>query len=480
MPEIDLSRFAAPAAVGEIAEGEEHIDALPHLYFFDDDMRAEMRVDPPVGEGRDVTLEDIKELLTRKNVVYGLDEAALGQLAAPLYGEQLVVAVGQKPQNGVDGTCKELFPREVEKKMAERADGSVDYRELGMVRDIREGTVICDITLPTDGVTGYTVRGEKLKVIDGVKAVVPAGENTRLSEDGLRLEAAVQGNLVFRDGRFHVETVIRVNNVDFDTGNIVFSGDILINGDIMDGFEVNAGGNVVLRGQAGAVKVTAGKDITVEKGMNGQGKAVLEAGCNFKAGFIENCNLIVGEKLQAQTLMSCQVECEGDIEVSSGKGIICGGKITTMGSVKARQIGNESNTLTVFALGLAPRMIAERKKLSDQLADVKRHLEELQKNVDYVERLVKDGRPVPPDRIQMLKRAQIQMPMTEKKRDQLDQALGELEARMMDTSGSTLTASTIHPPTKISIGVQSTNVIEKRQSVRVYKDKEGEIIFGKA
>ncbi|MDL2294125.1 FapA family protein [Ruminococcaceae bacterium OttesenSCG-928-D13] len=479
MQEIDLSQFAAPPSVGDAPDAVESIDALPHLFFFDNDMRAEMRVDAPVGEGRDVTIEDLKDLMMRKNVTAGVDTAALERLAAPLYGEQLVIATGQIPVNGVDGTCTELFPREVEKQMAERADGSVDYRELNLVRDIKAGTVLCDITLPTDGVPGFTVRGEKLKVTDGVKAVIPAGDNTKLSEDGLRLEATTQGNLVFRDGRFSVDTVIRVNNVDFDTGNISFSGDVQINGDVMDGFEVMAGGNVTLRGQAGAVKISAGQDLIVEKGMNGQGKALLEAGRNFKAGFIENCSLVVGEKLQAQSLINCQVECEGDVEVSSGKGIICGGKITTMGSVKAKQVGNDNNLLTVIVLGMAPRMIAERKRLGDQLEDVKRHLEELKKNVDYVERLVKDGRPVPPDRIQMLKRAQIQMPMTEKKREQLEENLNELEAKMMDTSGSTLTASTIHPPTKISIGVLSTNVIETRQSVRVYKSQEGEITFGK-
>ena len=140
----------------------------------------------------------------------------------------------------------------------------------------------------------------------------------------------------------------------------------------------------------------------------------------------------------------------------------------------------ESNTLTIISLGVTPKLLKERKCLVDQLADVSRHLEELAKNVAYIERLVADGRPVPPERVQILKRTQIQLPMTEKKRDQLQKAIDEMDSKMANVNTSTLTANIIYPPTKVSIGALSSNCIEVRNHCRVYKNSQGELVFGSA
>lgn len=452
------------------------------VYFFSDNgkMTVELQVEEPLGDGADIEMAQLRAALEKEGVVYGIDEMALQRLAAPTYNKRMVVATGTPAQDGEDGVCKELFGREVEKQFVEREDGTVDFKNLGLITEIKEGATICEITPPTQAIDGTNTLGKPVKGRDGVKAVVPVGENTRLTEDGLRVVAALAGNLVFRDGRFVVETVYRVQDVDYDTGNIQFSGDVLVNGDVLDGFEVHAGGTVTLRGQAGAVVIEAGKDIVIEKGMNGTGKAVLRAEKSIKAGFIENASLFAGEAITASSITNCQVECEGDVTVTSGKGILCGGKITAFGSIKAKEVGNDFNTLTVVVLGVTPNLLRERKRLADQLADVLRHIEELGKNVAYIEDLVAKGKPVPPERVQTLKRVQIQLPMSEKKRDQLQQALDELEGKLADVNTSTLTANVIHPPTKISIGSLTTNVTETQNSCRVYKNSAGELSFGSA
>ncbi|MGD9559720.1 MAG: FapA family protein, partial [Oscillospiraceae bacterium] len=285
---------------------------------------------------------------------------------------------------------------------------------------------------------------------------------------------------VFRNGRFTVDPIYRVQDVDNSVGNITFSGDVQVNGDMLDGFEIHAGGSVTLRGRVGAVVVVAGGDILIEKGVNGMGRAVLETEKTVKSGFIENCTVHAGEKVIAQSIINSQVECEGDVEVTGGKGIICGGKVTAFGSVVAKVVGNESNTLTTVTLGVTPTLLKERKRLADQLADVSRHLEELAKNVAYIERLVADGRPVPPDRVQMLKRTQIQLPMTEKKRDQLAAALEEMDRTMAQVNSSTLTADILYPPTRVSIGALTANNMDVRNKCRVYKNSAGELTFGSA
>ncbi|NLW78088.1 MAG: DUF342 domain-containing protein [Ruminococcaceae bacterium] len=456
------------------------VDAKVYVAVNPDHMTAEMYIEPPEGDGKVPTREDLDAALQKQGVVYGIDEAALDALAAPLYDQKKTVARGTPAEDGKDGTCTELYEREPTPQYVQREDGTVDYKQLGLIREVRDGTVLCEITLPTEGAEGTSVYGKTVKPRNGAKAVVPAGENTRLTDDGLWLESTIAGNLVFRNGRFTVDTIYRVQDVDNSTGNITFSGDVMVNGDVMDGFEIRSGGNITLRGRVGMTVIEAAGDIIIDKGINGTGKALVEAGKTVKAGFIENCLIRAAEKVTAQSIINSQVECEGDVEVMNGKGIICGGKVTAFGSVKAKEVGNESNTLTIISLGVTPKLLKERKCLVDQLADVSRHLEELAKNVAYIERLVADGRPVPPERVQILKRTQIQLPMTEKKRDQLQKAIDEMDSKMANVNTSTLTANIIYPPTKVSIGALSSNCIEVRNHCRVYKNSQGELVFGSA
>lgn len=452
-------------------------DARVDLFFDEMGMLAEAVVSPPVGQGAPVSREMLDEALAGAGVVFGILEKALEDLCEPPYGRRVAVAKGVPAKDGVNGTCTEMFEREASRVTTERADGTVDYRELGLIRDLKAGTPICTMTQPSQGQDGSTVHGKVLKAKNGEKVLPLLGENTVMSEDGNQALTAAEGNLVFRSGRFTVETVYRVENVDYDIGNINFSGDVKIAGDLADGFSITAGGDVSVFGQVGTSEITA-KNITLDKGINGTGRATLTASSTVKAGFIENCIVRAGEKVVASSLINCQVECEGDVDITGGKGIICGGKIMTLGSISAKQVGNDSNTLTVISLGVTPKLINERKRIQAQLTEVEKHIEELQKNVSYIEKLVAGGKPVPPERVQMLRRAQISLPISQKKQEQLTQQLQEIEDRMANAGNVQLTARTIYSPTKISIGTASANVAEEKTNCRVYRSGDGEVVFG--
>lgn len=452
-------------------------DAGVELYFDEGAMTVEALLTPPEGDGAPGGRPMLDAALAKAGVVFGIDEAALEALAAPLYDQAMVVARGTPARDGEDGTCTELFDRVAKAAAVERADGSVDYRELGLVRDLKQGTVICTITPPTPGVDGTNVKGQPVKARDGAKAVPLLGENTALSEDGTRATTTVDGNLVFRSGRFSIETIYRVEDVDYDVGNITFSGDVKVNGDIADGFSITAGGDVSVHGQVGSVTIR-GRNITLDKGINGTGRAVLEAECTVKSGFLENCTVRAGEKVVASSAINCSIECEGEVDVTGGKGVICGGQVMALGNVTAKEVGNDFNTLTTVTLGVTPKLVEDRKRLLAQQAEVEKHIDELNKNVAYIEQLVADGRPVPPERVQMLKRAQIALPISVKKQEQLVKQIDELEARMSNVGNVQLMARTIHPPTKIVIGAASATLTEMRNSCRVFKDEAGEIVFG--
>ncbi len=479
MSEINGQGFVEDVVTDGIIEEQKAHSAKMYVSISEDALSAYALIEEPDGEGAHITMEDIRAALEKANVVFGVNEWALQKLAVPTYGEKIQVASGVPAKDGTDGVCTEYFSREIERSQKTRDDGTVDYRELNVVRQVQKGTLICECTEPVPGENGTTVQGKAIKAREAKKAMPLVGENTRTTEDGLRTEAAVAGHLAFRDGRFVVEEVFRVKDIDYEVGNITFLGDVHVGGNMQDGFEIHSGGTVTLCGQVGAVVIKA-QDIVIEKGINGTGKAEIRAEKTLKAGFVESCNLYVGEEINVASLINCHVECEGDVIVTGGKGVICGGKITAFGSVKAKVVGNESNMLTTIVMGITPKLLEERKYLESQLSDVTKHIDEIQKNLAYVERLLEDGRPIPPDRIQFCKRARIQLPMTEKKREQIQQNLQEIDVKLYDVNSSTLTANLIYPPTRVSIGSASNNLIEQRSMCRVFKNSDGDVVFGSA
>lgn len=453
-------------------------DAKLWIFVSHDKMTAEMAVQPPVGDGAAITENDVRKELAKNKVQFGIDDAVVAQLVSPLYGEKLTVARGVAAQHGVDGLCDEKFSREKHKNMQLREDGTVNCRELNLINEVKQGTLICECTAPTKGVAGTDVTGRTLPARDGKKALPAVGENITTTPDGLRSIAAVRGNLVFKNNRFVVETVYRVEHVDYDVGNISFFGDVQVNGDVMDGFEIHSGGTVTLRGQVSSTVIEA-ENIIIEKGINGNGKAILNAKNKLQAGFIENCNIFVGKELVAGYLMNCRVECEGTVDVSRGKGIISGGALTSLGDVRARVVGNESYTTTTIALGITPTMQKQRQELEAMLAEVKTHLEEMQKNINYIEQLVAEGITVPQDRVTLLQRYQIQMPMTEKKKTHIIRQIQAIDEKMQSSTEATLVARRIYPPTRVTIGTQTVIVPNVLSNSRVYRNVEGEVVFGR-
>ena len=72
--------------------------------------------------------------------------------------------------NGVDGTIEYYFKKESTFKPIEDENGNVDYKNLGLVRNIYHGTPIAKITPPTEGTPGTDIMGKSVAQKHGVPA----------------------------------------------------------------------------------------------------------------------------------------------------------------------------------------------------------------------------------------------------------------------------------------------------------------------
>jgi uncharacterized protein (DUF342 family) len=100
------------------------------------------------------------DTLAKQKISYNVDTDRLKDLEKkPIYQENILVATGVPPVNGIDGKADfkiRLGKSELKPKTNE--DGTVNYRELDLVENVSKGQVLCVITPPRKALRGFPCR----------------------------------------------------------------------------------------------------------------------------------------------------------------------------------------------------------------------------------------------------------------------------------------------------------------------------------
>ena len=420
------------------------LDARPWFYLSSDKLYAWMLVFPPVGQGEELTRDMIYQALAAQGISYGLNTVLLDRAAhdRDRYFNLYLVAQGKPAFDGRNGNIVDYFPRELQRTLEVDEFGQVDYTALNLICNVKEGQEICRLIRPTEGEPGRTVLDQEVPAKSGKAVPLPKGRNTEVSEDGDALLASIPGHVEFSGRNFQVKPVLDIDgDVDFSTGNIKFVGDVNIKGDVISGFAVNAMGNVYVGGvvEAGGT-VEAGGDLTVAKGILGDGSTVIRAARCIFAKYIENATIYVRENLQTDCIVNGQIYCDGEIQVCSGRGSIMGGRVWAGKRVSASAIGAKSEVKTSVALGGLPCATFEREAVREQLRELNRDLERLENQLDS------------PLKSTLLGKARMKLSVAELKLKQLDEDLTASKENLKDQDSGRMECGVAYAGTEINFG----------------------------
>ncbi|MCI9423164.1 MAG: DUF342 domain-containing protein [Dorea sp.] len=419
------------------------LDAQPLIYVTADQLAAWLVVFPPIGEGRELDKEMLDGILKESGVSYGLNTELLDGLpdAQDRYFHLFLIARGRAVVHGKDGYIEDFFKRTVRKKFEEDEHGRVDYFHLNIVQNVEKGQPICQIVPPVPGVAGRTVLDEEITCKEGKTPTLPKGRNTEASEDGMQLLAVKSGRVEFSGRSFVVKSVLEISgNVDFSTGNINFVGDVHIHGDVGSGFSVRTIGNVTIDGVVEAAEIEAGGDLIVAKGILGDSRAMIRAHHDVYAKYMENCTVHCRGSLQTDCIVNCDVYCDGEVNVRSGRGTIIGGRIRAAQGVDAKVVGSKSESVTSIFLGGQPFADFERETL---LLNIKKQEAELEK----LER-----QPDSPTRTQRMGKLRLDLSIGRMKLSQFDKELKKIKEKLEEQGGCRLKCSIAYPGVALTIG----------------------------
>jgi uncharacterized protein len=428
-----------------------------------------------------VTMEQLEDLLTANQIVYGVDRTQLALIAqdpTPFLYQKIMIAYGDKPIDGQNGYVNYVFDLDnEEKKPLELEDGKVDFKEVISLNNVKKGQLIGERFLAKEGIAGKAVTGETLTAKPGKEARFKMGKNVIADTDQMALYAAIDGMVVKTDrDKVNVFPIYEVTgDVDFSIGNIDFIGTVVVRGNVLPGFRIRAAGDIRITGGVEAAELEADGSIEISAGIVGQSKAKVKAGRNVKSSFIQDAVVEASEHIiVSQSIMHSTIRAGRTVTCKGAKGLIVGGIVQAGECVSSRTIGNSMSTVTVIEVGVLPELRNEMIQLRNRLKNYSENMEKTDKALVLLDQLAAAGQ-LSPDKVAMrIKLNHTKKQLVEEQNTMKDRML-EIEKSLEDSENAKVeVVSAVYGGTKIVIG-RYTKFIKDPISRVVFRLFEGDI-----
>lgn len=379
----DVSNITAPAPP---------VDAVIRVSTDDKELAAYLYIDPPQNGGAVPTVDSMQAALAASGITYNIDTEKLKELeTSPVYGSYIPVAAGLAPVDGVNGTAAFMIRiAKADAKPKIREDGSVDFFDLDIVENVTKGQMLCQITHPTEGTSGISVKGRALRQKKGRPVPSYLGSNTVLTEDGTAILSKINGQVSFVSYQIHVNETFQVwGDVNHSTGNIKVVGNLVVTGGVLPGFSIEAAGDIEVRGIVESSTIKAGGHIRLRSGIIGS-----ELSCegDVTGRFIENCNLFVKGDIHVEYIVSSNIKCGKNIKTAGNRARIIGGSLVAGQNIEACIIGSPSGIPTRLEIGTDPAVIKRQQELMAQILELEKSIKSMQPLITMLRQLEAAGR----------------------------------------------------------------------------------------
>jgi uncharacterized protein len=222
------------------------------------------------------SVNEIKDELRKNKVFYGIIEEALLKCSSEQKVDHVLIVQGLNSIDDIDDILDIKYKKST-KELIEDSKGNVDFKTIGYIAKVKKGDLIAVLKKGQEGKDGIDVYGKTIKHKIGKKISLNAGEGCELIND-TEIVSSIDGKPYVKNTSFTVKQVHEINgNVDLETGNIKFNGDVIIYGAVKEGMKVEADrsieiykniaqseiiakGDVYLRANIIQAKIYAGRD----------------------------------------------------------------------------------------------------------------------------------------------------------------------------------------------------------------------------
>ncbi|MDI6786252.1 MAG: FapA family protein [bacterium] len=333
--------------------------------------KASITMIPHQKGGDAVKFDDVIKSLKKQGVTDFIKTDVIKEaLRDNKFNEPIVVAEELPPESGPDAKIEITIRTDTSQvELSEDDHGRVDFKEKSSIENVTKGQLLAILVpIESPGTPGKKINGEVIPPPPPQETKLPAGKNTKISEDGKELYATIDGQATYIANKINIEPIFEVKgNVNMATGNIDFLGTVIIKGSVLDGFKVKAEGDIQVSESVEAATLSAGANININGGVLGKNKASLFAEGDITAKFVENAHLTSkGSIIVSEFILHSFLDAGKAITVTEGnKGFLIGGKARASEEINAQEIGCSISTKTTVEVGISPRVREQLKQLED-------------------------------------------------------------------------------------------------------------------
>ncbi len=438
----------------------------PEVRISNDKMKAYLYLPSPDFDEDGYSMDDIIDILQSNGISFGIKEDKVQDIIErQIYNQEILVAEGQTPEDGIDGYYDYKFDMNFSKKPKVRPDGSVDYWSIKMVEIVTEGQVIAEYHKAIQGKDGMDLKGKTILAKRGRDLVPLRGKGFARSEDGNTYTSQIDGKIDMNGDRIVILPVYEVNgDADLSVGNIDFRGDVIIHGSICSGLVIKATGSVTVDGIVEGASIEAGKDIVLRSGVMGASRANINSKGNISAKFFEYTRVHANGTIRADVFLNCQVSCGESIILNGKKASIIGGEVGAIQSIEADILGSEGEVKTNVKIG---NDLAVRRRigiLQNKIEVEKANLAKIEEGLKILQDLKNDPRRTDLLRVKIRDTALLAGDTAE---------LEKLEDQVRRAKGGTIRVnSSVYPGVCVEIDELRVKVKEKQRRLEFVRDRD--------
>lgn len=333
----------------------------------------------PAGEGGSMPSEDeIYKLIFENRISYGIKKEVIRELVAnfakgKIPKEPVIIAEGDLPQNGRNGSIEFLFNTETSLTPKQNSDGSVDYKSVNIINSVAKGQKLARLIQPTKGTGGKNIFEEKVPALDGTAVKLPLGPNTEIDpQNAEEMTALVDGVVRFTGTVIEIsEGFVIPGNVDFSTGHVKYEKSVIVNGDIKSGFNVECGGDLQVGGTVEDCRISVGGNFLCKYGFIGQGKGLIEAKGDVNLSFSKNQTVKSRKSVNiAKEVLNCNIFARNSIVIHGNPLSAAGGCLTARDSITLYSVGNHTGIRTILEIGLDFTLMEELEKIEEHYREL--------------------------------------------------------------------------------------------------------------
>lgn len=330
-------------------------------------------------ENGEAMYDNIMKELANYNVVYGILRDKLHKICTekqPVI--DILIAEGSPAIDGSDAEISFCF--DVEHHIAPKIneDGSVNYKDMHFFEGVKENDILANIHVATDGINGENIVGDEIVAKKGEEKVVSLGNNCSYTEDGSQIIAGCNGAIVYENEILSVSDVLEIDeDVGAGTGDINFTGNVIVHGSILTGMKVKCK-NLRVDDVIEGAKVIVSGDLEIRNGIQGKDTASINVHGNLKCKYIHGAKVYVGGNIETDIILNSEVSCDRNIKAKGRKGTIIGSVIKAKGNIKAKSIGSMMGISTIIYLGENTALLQEMHKVEREIKE----LEEIYKKTE--------------------------------------------------------------------------------------------------